>query len=494
MIPKFTVKNLVEWSGGKLLKGKREDVIKSISTDTRTLQKGEIFLALEGPNFNGREFISQAKAAGASGVILKGVQPQLSNSFPIVIQVEDTLKALGDIAKSYRSYFSPRTIGITGSVGKTTTRRFTGSILEQENRVLESQKNFNNLIGVPLTLLKLETTHEFLLLELGADRVGEMELLTEYAQADIGAISAISESHLERFGSIETIIREKARLLESLSGKGSLGIVNLEGGYTQRLLECCKTKVIKVGIERGDCFAKEVNVLGDGTVEFVLNLIGKESPVHLNTLGKHNIPNALIAAAICNECGIGFESIISGLEKFKGFTGRGIKYNLPGNILLIDDCYNSNPSSMTAAIDLAENFKDRRKIFVAGEMWDLGSESKELHRQVGGRLAGADLDMIVFIGTKTQDMLEILEVSGSGKETYYCEDSKESFAVLQNHIRPGDLVYVKGSRGLHLENLIKKLITLKYEKTNGGGILRECFSGFYTHSEMIIQFLIYLVI
>ena len=302
---------------------------------------------------------------------------------------------------------------------------------------------------------------EILLLELGIDRVGEMEKLLDMANVEIGAVTSICESHLERLKDIDTIIEEKSKLLESLSGKDAVGIVNMEGGYVNRLIHKCKVPVLKVGIDQGDIIAQNVLQRNDGTVEFTLNLLGQREEVHLNTLGKHNVTNALIAAAIAYKCGYKMDAISIGLEKYKGFEKRGIKHILPGNITLIDDCYNANPFSMTSAIEFFDSLPAKRKILVAGEMWDLGEESPEYHKQIGGRLAGTSIDTIIFVGPMTQNMISGLEINGGQKNTFYSENADEAYMVLYEYMEEDDTILVKGSRGVHLEKLIEKMLKSK---------------------------------
>ena len=469
MRARFTLQDLVNWTKGDLISGSPDTQIINLSIDTRTIKPGEMFIALEGSNSDGHNYLNQAKAAGASGIIVKGgfLLPPSYTEDMAVLQVEDTLESLGRIAKSYRNQFRPKTAAITGSVGKTTTRRFAGTILSQDRNICESQKNFNNLIGLPLTLLQLGVNDEVLLVELGADRVGEMEKLVDMAGAEIGAITAICESHLERFGNIETIIEEKSRVLETLQGDNPVGIVNLEGGYAHRLAQKCTVPVWRVGIEQGDIMAQSILQRNDGTVEFTLNLLGQKVPVHLSTLGKHNITNALIAAAISYECGLKIDTIKEGLEKFSGFQGRGIKHELPDGMVLVDDCYNSNPVSMTAAIEFLESYSGKRKILIAGEMWDLGKESQDLHRQIGGRLAGTTINTIIFVGKKTQDMMAGLESQGGQTETLYCDDADEAYLLLEKYLEPGDTILIKGSRGMHLEKIVEKLLKNTTKQTAG---------------------------
>ncbi|MBI2351430.1 MAG: UDP-N-acetylmuramoyl-tripeptide--D-alanyl-D-alanine ligase, partial [Deltaproteobacteria bacterium] len=355
---------------GELISGHADPVIAGISTDTRTLNKGEIFLALKGENFDGHDFVQKALGKEAAGLILARESAHgidIKNAQVPVLLVDDTLKALGDIASFYRRKFTIPAAGITGSNGKTTTKEMASHLLSARFKVRKNKGTENNLIGVPLTLLKLNPEDEAMVLELGTNHFGEIRRLSEILGPQIGVITNVGPSHLEYFGDLDGVLKAKLELLDGMEKGGTL-ILNLDD---KRLaaLSPAKFKKVTFGFDPGYAFfAKGIKLSGEST-EFLLQ--GK-IPVRLNLPGRHNIENALAAFAVGASLGLSEIEMAGSISGFTGISQRLKKYSA-GGIDILDDTYNANPASVSAALGVLSSYTSAgRKILILGDMLELG--------------------------------------------------------------------------------------------------------------------------
>ncbi len=465
----FNIKDILEASGGKFLIGGAEIRFSSVSTDTRTIKQGALFIAIKGPNFDGHNFIEEAKAKGAFGVLinrdapphfLAGVEGRVRGSDFVIIEVQDTVKALGDIARSHRRKFDIPIIAITGSNGKTTTKEMSASILSGKYNILKNEGTENNFIGVPITLLRLNGAYEMAVLELGSNHPGEIARLAEIAQPSCGVVVNVGPSHLEFFNTVDNVREEKLSLLKRL-GSDSVSVVN---GDDARLVKEAKfmcAEVVTFGLGAGCDFRASDIKEAAGGIDFTLNSGHK---LHLNLLGRHNIYNALASAAVGSLYGVFAKEAAAVLKDFK-LPKLRMEFMEEGGIKFIFDCYNSNPSSMASALETIKGMDvSGRKIVVAGDMLELGEAAPDLHKKIGRLAAGAGVDILMGVGPLSGFILEGAQEEGIGvKSLLHFENSVAAAKALKDILREGDLVLVKGSRGIKMEE-IKKCFTTSYTR------------------------------
>jgi len=453
----WTIGDVVRACRGRLLQGWRDWKIRGISTDSRTLLPGELFVALPGERFDGHEFIGQALARKAIGVVVKeGWTGRTAGREFARIEVEDTICALGMMAGAYRSHYFLPVVAITGSCGKTITKELTASVLSTQKRVLKNPGSFNNHIGLPLTLFNLSVNHEVAVVELGASRVGEIRYLSQICQPTIGVITNIGDAHLGYFGSRQEITRAKGELLEFIPEEGHT-LLNADDSQTKELRSRCRAKVITFGInQNADVKATRVEFQGRKGMYFCIN---EEVDIHLPLPGIHSVYNALAAAAVARILGYQWDSIKSGLEK----TGSAvslrteISYLLEG-IILINDAYNANPQSMQASLEVLDQLADGRKIAVLGDMLELGPEEIKAHYQLGKLVASKKIDYFFAVGERSAICAQAARKEGMKNDRVIsCQSNKQALKMLIPVIRPGDTILVKGSRRMRMEEITSEL-------------------------------------
>ncbi len=454
----FDVKKILEATAGKLLRGERRTTFTGISTDTRRLKAGELFIAIKGRNFDGHDFIEEARFKGATGAMVSA-DKDLSNlnwdDF-VLMRVSDSVKALGDVANFYRRRFDIPIIAITGSNGKTTTKEMLACVLTKSYNVLKNEGTENNFIGVPITLLKLSGEHEIAVLELGTNHFGEIARLAEVVQPACGVILNIGPSHLEFFNSLNNVRQEKLSLIKRLGSDG-ISVVN---GDDEELVKCARNlcaEVITFGLNLSCKFRATKIKEDEGGIGFILN---DRHRFHLKILGRHNIYNALASIAVGSLYGIGFDEMGEALENFRLPAFR-MEYVVADGIKFIFDCYNSNPPSMACAIESLKNLNaSRRRIIIAGDMLELGEDSPYFHKQVGKYAVHAKVDILVGVGPLSRFILEGAQEEGiGGCALLHFENSLEAAKALKDILKAGDLVLVKGSRAIKMEEIKRCFIT-----------------------------------
>lgn len=444
---------------GRLVRGDLNSQARGVSTDSRTVQKGNLFVALAGPHFDGRAFLSQAFERGAVGALISGPWSLASTPDPgIIIEVDDTLQALGDLARLWREPFSLPLVGITGSNGKTTTKEMLAGILEQGGPTLKNPGNLNNLIGLPLTLLGLGPEHRFAVLEMGMNRSGEIRRLSAIAGPTVGLITNIGPAHLEGLGSLEAISRAKGELFEALSQR-DWAVINQDDPRILELSTRCRSQKITFGLDsRAEVRAEGVRRDSTGLV-FRLCAQGQRREIRLPLPGRHNVGNALAAAAAALILGFSFDRIQGGLE---GFNPPDHRLQIrPGKrgAHLIDDSYNANPASLQAALTTFQSLRqDRRGGLVLGDMLELGSSSQTAHQELGTRIGGLGVDYLVTIGQYTPALMaESLKGKRPPAKAVHCSSPTEVLEQLDRLIQADDWVLIKGSHGMALETIAAAL-------------------------------------
>jgi len=430
--------------------------ISGISTDTRTLTKGCLFVALKGKNFDGNNFIGEALNSGAVAAITsrrhKGAPPR-----GVVIRVRDTLKVLGDLAAAWRARFPVKVVCITGSNGKTTTKEMTAAVLSEKFSVLSTEGNLNNLIGVPQMLFRLDSRHEVAVIELGTSRFGEIDRLSEITSPDVGLITNIGAAHLEYFKNLNGVLKEKSGLARHLTNKTL--IYNGDDALLRRGLKGFKGRLVSFGFSSGcDVRCTYAEEIGKGKMQFLVKAGKVSSRFCIGISGQHNIYNALGAITLGMFFGLSFRDIDNGLRKFSPAKNRWETIKINPGAELINDSYNANPSSMDTGLREINRLRAKRRIAILGDMLELGSSACRLHKKIGRLLAELEIDRLITIGTLGKFIAEGALNAGMDKTAVSIAGSIENAAdILKKTIRRGDLVYVKGSRAVQMERIIDLL-------------------------------------
>jgi UDP-N-acetylmuramoyl-tripeptide--D-alanyl-D-alanine ligase len=468
----ITLKEFIDPVKGTLLSGDPEAVLAGISTDTREIKKDEVFIALRGENFDGHNFIPAAVQKGAVCVVIDDESKIPENLSAAVIKVGDCLTALGEFACYWRHQHEAKIVSITGSMGKTTTKEMTACILEMGNETLKNEGNFNNLIGLPFTLLRLNNGHKRAVLEMGMNHFNEIRRLTQISDPDIGVITNIGPVHLEGVNDIQGVARAKTEMIEEIRPESRVilfGDDNILMKDTSRFSRDFFT--FGLGPEN-DVYADSIETLKSGGMTYRLIYRNESMPVELQVTGMHNLFNSLAAAsaAICME--EKFENIAEGLIRFKGVKGRLITVVLPDDILLLDDTYNSNPSSLKAALDMAkETAGEKRRIIVGlGEMLELGDETVRAHIQAGKMVAETGAGFLFAIGAHAQHMLKgAIEKGFPSERAIESKSQQDMVDQINDVVEKGDLVLLKGSRMMGLEKVAQGLREVRQKGEHNDG-------------------------
>ena len=463
----FTVEEILSTTQGSFLGGVKGCVFDGVSIDSRTVKPGELFIALRGDRFDGHEFIAQALGTGASGTIfcsntppqlLRDRDPRFKNK--VFIEVADTLTALQEIAKVHRSRFSIPLIAITGSNGKTTTKEMAASILAHRFRLLKTEGNLNNHIGVPLTLLRLEAGHQAAVIEMGINRPGELGRLCEIARPQAGLITNVGPTHLEFLGDVEGVARAKGELLEGLV-QGDMAILNADDEHFQALASRVKGDLLTFGLNsKADVTAPEVVFHPDRGPSFRLKIRTEfktgEIDVSLPVMGRHNIYNALGAAAIGVYQGMDLSTIRQGLEGFEPVSMRSQLLKI-GQFHILNDAYNANPASMRCALEtLATLGPHGQKIAVLGDMLELGGPGQVAHREVGREVARVGIQYLITMGPLAEQIAQGALSAGMDKwRVMYSQGPKDAGEKVLKVAKSGDYILVKGSRKMKMERILE---------------------------------------
>lgn len=428
--------------------------VTGVSTDSRTTSAGDLFFALKGPNFDGHDFVAEAMSRGAVGAVVERDLPGIDG----LLRVEDTLRALGSLAVHHRRSLPGRVIAVTGSTGKTTVKAMVGTILGREMPVLVGLESFNNEIGVPLTLLGADDSHQAVVIELAMRGPGEIRYLAEMAQPDVGAITNIGPSHIGRLGSLEAIAEAKAELFDAMPA-ASVGAVNADDLFAPYLLERAEHlgRRVTFGVAaEAEVRAQGVEILGLDGIHFTLIAGGRTAPVRLPIIGRHHVSNALCAAALAHALGMDAGQIAAGLGQVAPQPGRGQLRPVRGGIMLVDDAYNASPISMAAALTALQDLPaEGRRVAVLGDMLELGDWAEESHRMVGRLAAEVGLRQLMAVGELSRWIAEEAIAAGlPGDRVHWFPAADDAAGAVGNVVRRGDVVLVKASRAMRLERVI----------------------------------------
>jgi UDP-N-acetylmuramoyl-tripeptide--D-alanyl-D-alanine ligase len=434
-------------------------MVRSLSTDTRTLQPGDAYVALCGERFNGADFLDQAFEQGAScAIVAQGVVVD-APSGQTVIACQDPVQALGQLAGEHRRSLSSRVVAITGSCGKTSTRELLRALLTRSARVTAAKASFNNEVGLPLTLLAADEDTEITLCEIGTNAPGEIRALTRIALPDVAVLTRIAPAHLEGLGTIEGVFREKSALIKGLRQSTGVAVLNADDPRVMRCVELTARPVITYGFSPWARVRGEVTPAGSDQALKVFIEGATPFTLLLPFPGRHQALNALGALATARALGFDVAKIAHRLEYASLPQGRLEVHDVDG-LTVIHDAYNANPASTRAALEVLSESQGGRRVLVFGDMLELGETGVSLHEAVGQQAAEVGLDAMVGVGSLAARACAAAQKAGLAQENVHCaEDASEVAAWLRGRVGPGDTILLKGSRGMRLERVLKALAT-----------------------------------
>jgi UDP-N-acetylmuramoyl-tripeptide--D-alanyl-D-alanine ligase len=467
---KIAAKEIVIPMDGVWVSGKHQTILRGLSTDSRSIGAGELFWALKGEQYDGHDFAGKAIKRGAAGIVVQKdywksegrKDKSLTSEFPdpVIITVTNTLQALGDLARWWRQQHDVQLVAITGSAGKTTTKEMAASILELGQKTLKNQGNYNNLIGLPLTIVQLNERYRRVVLEMGMNHPGEIARLTKIADPDVGVITNVGMVHLEGLGDLEGVARAKVELVENLSSKGKV-ILNGDDELLVKTASIFRKDALLFGLgEKNHVRAHRIRNLGKEGISFDLQYQGDSWPVRTRVPGVQNVLNGLAAAAVCLCLNEPPENIVEGLARFAGVKGRFMVMPLAGGVTLVDDTYNANPLSLKAALESVGALigEGSRIIVGLGEMMELGDATVSAHRKAGQMVAGLGASHFFAIGDHTHEMIQGAVGAGMPFDRAEAVRTHEGMAKrIREEMREGDIVFLKGSRKMTLEKVVKEL-------------------------------------
>ncbi len=454
---RLTAAEIIEATGGVLLSGRADMSFSCISTDSRKAGPGCLFIPLKGERYDGHDFIAGAFGNGADAALTERGLTDADDR--MLIKVDNTQKALQDIAAYYRKKFPIPFVGITGSVGKTSTKDMVACALGAVYNVLKNEGNLNNEIGVPLTIFRLEPSHQAAVVEMGMSGFGEIRTLTGIVRPKVGIITNIGISHIEKLGTRQNILKAKLELLEGLE-PGGLLILNGDDVMLSGVKDLLDVRTVSYGLEEGvDYQAYNVRSRGENGIDFGIILGGREYNVHLPVPGVHNVYNALAALAAGQELGIDVQELIRGIASYSPGNMR-LNIIKADGITVINDAYNASPQSVKAAIDVLDELEADRRIAVLGDMLELGDWSVDAHLETGRNAAGSMTDIIITVGDAAADIARGAVEAGFPPECAVMTGSNDqALDYLRSIVVKGDAILVKGSRGMKMEEIVNGLIS-----------------------------------
>ncbi|MDJ0781684.1 MAG: UDP-N-acetylmuramoyl-tripeptide--D-alanyl-D-alanine ligase [Desulfosarcinaceae bacterium] len=460
----WALDDLLRATRGRLAYGDPGAGFESVGIDSRRLAPGAVFVAIQGEVHDGHRFCGDVVAGGCRCLVVNPKTEIVLDHAAwraagvACIEVDDTTRALGALARYHRRRCPAKVVAITGSNGKTSTRRMTAGVAAEGFRTHATKGNFNNEIGLPLSLLALNADHEVAILELGMNHFGEIQRLGEMCEPDLGVITNVGPVHLEGVGTIDGVARAKSELLATIA-PGGIAVLNADDPRVAAMASQTDRTVLTYGLGPSARVRAEMVRPAAHGLDFLLLSPTGRSPVQLHTPAHFMVSNALAAAAVGEVLGLRPETVAEGLANFRPGPGRLQLRELTGGIRLIDDSYNANPASMAAALTTLNLFKEegQRTVAALGGMLELGETSAELHRQLGERVARSGVDRLYAYGELAADILTGAQAAGFADEGLFSGSHSEIAADLKNWLQPGDCLLVKGSRGMKMEVTIHHL-------------------------------------
>ena len=452
----FTVQDIVRATQGALVAGDLGIPVTGVSIDSRSLAVGDAFFAIRGHRLDGHGFLADAAARGAACMVVHALPDDVPANVPLVL-VEDTTQALGRLAAWHRGRFAIPVVAVTGSNGKTTTKELAAGVLATRWQVLKPERSFNNQWGLPLTLLQLGPEHGAAMLEIGSNAPGEVAALAALAAPTVGIVTTVAAVHTEFLGSLDGVREEKAGLVRALGADG-IAVLNADDARVAGMAGDTRARVVTYG-RAGSAHVRAVGepVDDERGLTFTLETAGARQEVTLGLSGRHNVTNALAAAAAGIALGLPLADVARGLASVRPVAGRCV-WRQAGAVSILDDTYNASPVSVRAALDtVAAHRRGRRAIVVLGDMLELGAITDDAHRDVGRAVAALPADEFVGVGRAMQLAVEAAKAAGLG-EARHLTTFEDTVAHLLKRLAAGDLVLVKGSRGMRMERVVDALV------------------------------------
>ena len=460
-LPEFLLEDVLKATAGNLIAGTSEKTFYGISTDSRLVKKGNLFVALKGEKFDGHDFIKQALQQGAAGIMVSNAESSknLTDKSVAVIKVADTLIAFGDLAQEWRTRFPITVIGLTGSSGKTTTKEMIAAIIGRKKNIVKTEGNLNNLIGLPQTIFRITGQHELAILEMGTNIRGEIKRLTQIAEPDIGLITNVGPAHLAGFGSIDVVREEKGDLFLNMSPSGTI-IVNIDDKAVAFCAERWTGRKVTFSMSpNADVTVNDIKINGIKGMSFNLIIGENTQKVEMKIVGLHHVNNAMAAAATACAVGVDIKTIAEGLAEFRPFSGRMEMIKLNNGSFLLDDSYNANPASVREALMTLKDLKVHHNGYVfLGDMLELGAESEEMHRKIGMLIATIGINALFLQGDFSKvTAAGAIEGGLSPENIFSLSGEDNSIHYLKENLKKGDWILVKGSRGMKMEKIVDRI-------------------------------------
>jgi UDP-N-acetylmuramoyl-tripeptide--D-alanyl-D-alanine ligase len=448
----------LEFGAGAPARGGQQ-VMQGYSIDSRSVGPGDLFFALVGPRHDAHRFVEEAARRGAAAaVVSKGARADYPAT-PALVRVQDTTRALQDLGAHVRRRRPLTVVGITGSAGKTTAKEMTAAVLSGAGPTFKSEGNLNNTYGLPLVLLRMPEESRTAVLEMGMSYQGEIARLVEIADPDVGVILNVLPVHLEHFGSLAAIARAKGEMFAGLR-RDAVAVYNADDPHAARLGRAFPGRRVAFGLGAGaEVTAEEIATEAIDSTRFTLVHGAARLPVRIALAGRHNVGNALAAAAVGFTLGLDADAVRRGLETVRPAAMRGVVHRLADGTVLLDDSYNSNPAAMERAIETLRSAAAGRRVLVAGDMLELGPTEAAAHARVGEQAAAAGIDLLVAVGPLSRRAHDAARAAG--RDTLHFDDSEQAAAWAATGIRPGDLVLVKGSRGIRMERVVQAILAAR---------------------------------
>jgi UDP-N-acetylmuramoyl-tripeptide--D-alanyl-D-alanine ligase len=455
-IPPFTVQDVVRATGGALVGGDLGVPVRAVSIDTRKLAVGEAFFAIRGHSLDGHAFLKEAAGRGAACLVVHALPDDLPGHVPVVL-VDDTTRALGRLAAHHRRRFDIPVAAVTGSNGKTTTKEMIASVLAQRWQVLKPTASYNNQWGLPLTLLGLTREHQAAVVEIGANMPGEIASLAEIAAPTVGVVTTVAAVHTEFFGSLEGVAAEKVALPRAIPPSGRV-VLNADDPRVSAMAAGLRAPVVFFGQSNG-ALVRPADALSEDAdgLRFTLDVAGVRHPVHLHFAGRHNVQNALAAAAVGHAMDVSVAEIAAGLETARPVKGRCV-WREAGGVRILDDTYNANPVSVRAALETLVGAREAGRVVVAlGDMLELGEDAVAAHEEIGRAIAAGGVAEFVGLGRLAAHAVAAARAAGLA-ESHHTSTFEDTAAHLLKRLDPGDALLVKGSRGMRMERVVDVLV------------------------------------
>lgn len=441
------VYEILEATKGVLVSGNKEDEISFFSQDSRQMNNGGMYIPLKGERFDGHDFIESAFQTGADAII---TSKDVSYPDKIVIKVDDTYQALKDMAVYLRSHRPVKVVGVTGSVGKTSTRDMVYSVVKQKYKTLKTEGNYNNEIGLPLTILRYHD-EEVMVLEMGMNHLNEMSRLSMIAHPDVACITNVGTAHIGELGSRKNILKAKLEITDGMKDHATL-IINQDNDMLQTV-DLPRLKVVRVGQSKESLIMASDIELFEKSSQFVVHYQGKQELIEVPVQGEHNISNALIAIAVGLELDIPLSDIKKGIQEFE-LTKNRMDILEKNHKTIIDGTYNASVDSMKSSIDVLANYK-KRKVAILADMLELGSYSQQLHEEVGQYVATKNIDVLICVGQEAQYMYQ--KAKEKMNDVYYYQSNQELINDLDSLLKDEDVILVKGSHSMNLKEVVEKI-------------------------------------